>query len=152
MLMLDPNCSKPYNSAQSPNLRVNLHPSSTRSQFLPKNIIIMDNIPLSTTEITSDEGRGKQIIYVTTTLQSINKIQIQTKYLLTSNLPSLHFLRKQGLHNISNKYSKVNQCFILDPIASSQKKKLLINNFKEMVIWRKTTSIIKRYTSTNNFL
>jgi len=148
--MLDPNCSKPYKSAQSPKLRANLHLSSTRSQFLPKNIIIMDNIPLSTTEITSNEGCDKQIIYVTTTFQSINKIQIQTKYLSTLNLPSLHFLRKQGLHNMSNKYSKVNQCFILDPIASSQKKKLLINNFKEMVIWRKTTSIIKRYTSTNN--
>jgi len=42
------------------------------------------------------------------------------------------------------KYSKDNQNYMLDPVTNSKLKKKLNNNFKEMMVWRKTNNNIKK--------
>jgi len=93
---------------------------------------------LKSTEITTDEGSDKQIIYETSTLPSIYqiKIQLKAKFIIKT--------QKQCRQLLHMKYSKDNQNYMLDPVTNSKLKKKLNNNFKEMMVWRKTNNNIKK--------
>jgi len=100
----------------------------------------MDSIPKSI-ELTTDEGNDKQPIYETTSLPSINKINSQI--ILTSLKPSSS-LEKYCSNSMYSKYSRVNLKFMLDPI-NKKAKKIYLNNFKEMITWKKASNNIKKY-------